>query len=286
MSPVASLTRRRSPLIAVVATVLIFVVSCSDSTPKFMLRADYSPVGKELAYSLKSQRMGTNYEDGRATGEINVKIEGEIKYTTLKMLTNDIAVVREDNRWSWDEPRKDGTVERETAEYAYRISIAPTGKVVAFEMITEASPAWQTYAKHYYEQGMPIFPDSAIAVGQHWTQTANVILPDGSSEQASTTYRLKGTAPKHNYNCAIIEYNGTMVLPMLADPTDSTQVDGVDWIETTGMIYYAIDEGIAVSSEARMRFQSERTMTRKEGSRKSTRREFEETVSYVLTSVK
>jgi len=90
---------------------------------------------------------------------------------------------------------------------------------------------------------MPVFPDEKISTGYTWTQKTPVDLPSGDTTTASMTYKIKGTTQKMGYNCAIIEYNGTVVLPLFRDPQDTTAFEMVDWIEMSGILYYGIDIG-------------------------------------------
>ena len=95
-----------------------------------------------------------------------MKMEADIVYTTQDLIDNNIAVVLEENRWSWDEPVNDsGQVRRITREYAYRLQVAPSGKVLDFKMLGDYSPTWENYARNYYEQGIPVFPEEEIPIG-------------------------------------------------------------------------------------------------------------------------
>lgn len=263
-----------------------WLASCSQPPQTFVLRAKYEPVGKVQTYVLTSHRVGKSYRDGALSREVDVKIEAEVIYTTQKMLPNGNAMVLEENRWHWDEPTdSSGNVKRKTEEYAYNQEIAPNGRVVSFRMVGESTPQWENYARQYYEQGVPVFPDGPIAVDSSWTQSVTVTLADGSKAEAATTYRVKGTTYKLGYQCVVIEYQGNMVFPLFVDPADSTALQGVDRIEAKGILYYGYETGMAISSDESRRLNIDRTSI-KAGKKVHMTAEYEEVIGYALTGTK
>lgn len=263
-----------------------WLLSCSQPPQSFVLRAKYEPVGKVQSYLLTSHRVGKEWRDDKLTREIDSKIEAEAVYTTQKMLPNGNAVVLEENRWHWDEPTdSSGNMKRVTKEYAYNHEIAPSGKVVSFRMIGESTPQWENYARQYYEQGVPVFPDTPVMIDSGWIQKVTVDLPDGSKAEAATTYRLKGTTYKLGYQCAVIEYQGNMVFPLFPDAADTTGLQGVDRVEAKGILYYGYEIGTAVSSDESRRMKVDRTVI-KGGQKVHLTADFEEVVGYALTAIK
>ncbi len=261
---------------------ILTVISCTQKPTLLLLRVNYEPVGKILKYSLELQRVGTAYKNDEFVKDIDKKLEAEITYTTKKIFPDGSAAVIEENKWSWDEVTDSGQVKRKTTEYAYDLRIAPNGRIIDFKMLGDICRPWENYAGNYYEQGVPVFPDSAIPIGYSWTQNAEIEIPDGDTTEVSAIYKVKGTTRKMGYNCAIIEYSGNLVLPLFPDPDDSTAAWGVDRIEMNGILYFAYKEGISVSSEERRRVICERH-TISDGEEIVKRSELEEAGSYKLT---
>jgi len=269
-------------------TVLVFgVFSCTEQPAKFRLMVKYGPVGKVLEYKLTSHRVGTAYRNGELAEDFDVSVEGDIIYTSQKMLDDGNFVVLEENVWNWDEPVDDsGQVKRVTRDYAYKYQVAPTGKMSDLKMLGKPSQQWEDYVASFVEQGMPVYPEEAISAGYQWSQAVSVTLPDSQIFESGITFTVKGTASKQGYHCAIIDYKGNLAVPLFPDPDDPASPYGVDWIEMNGIMYFAIDEGVGINSEERQRVVSERTaLNKKTGEVVVRRHEFEAVVSSNLVNM-
>lgn len=272
--------------VAFTITALLFWGACSQQPKSFRLRVSYEPVGQVIAYTLTSHRVGKEYRDDSLFRDFDRKTEASIIFTTQKVLPNGNAIVLEEDRWHWDEPvDTTGKVKRVSNEYAYNQEFAPTGKIVSFKILGKSLPREDKYLQNYIEQANPVFPEIDVTVGHQWTQNSTVTLPDGSTGNAVMNYRVKGTAYKTGHQCALVEYQGNMVLPIFSDSTDTTGLQGVDRADVNGMLYQAVDVGIMVGFEERRRLTADRTMV-KEGRKLKVRVEFEDVISYSLDSVR
>jgi len=267
---------------------LIFgVFSCSGQPDKFKLEVNYGPVGKVLEYKLTSHRVGTAYRDGEPAEDFDVNVEGNIIYTCQNILDDGTFVLLEENVWSWDEPVDDsGQVKRITRDYAYKYHLAPNGKMTDLKMLGKPSQPWEDYVRSFVEQGMPVYPEEEVSAGYQWSQNMTVTLPDSQTFEANVTFVVKGTANKQGYHCAILDYKGSLAVPIFPDPDEPASAYGVDWIEMSGLMYFAIKEGIGINSEERHRVVSERTAPDKKTGKPMVRRnEFEAVVSSNLVKV-
>lgn len=259
--------------------------SCTEQPKPFRLRVRYEPAGKIVRYKMETHRVGSVSSGDKLVREIDVKTEGDIYYITQEMLPDSTAAVREKYIWTWDE-RADDTSQlvRKTREFNYDLLVTPLGKVNDLKMVDAPHKGYEDYARAFSQQGVTIFPDEEVSVGYQWTQTTSVALPGGDIDTASTVYKIKGSARKMGYECAIIEYSGNLVLPIFRVPADTLKAQGVDWIEMTGILYFARDAGIAVSSEERRRVVSDREYLKNDELvyRKA---ELEEMISYYVVSV-
>lgn len=268
------------------AGLLLIGLSCSNQPASFKLAVKYDPVGTAIQYKLESHRVGSVYKGDELIEDFDVKVEGDIIYTTQKVLANGDCIVLEENIWSWDEPADDsGQMKRITRDYAYKYVISTAGKMTDLKMLGKSSQSWEDYVRNFVEQGMPIFPDETVTAGYAWTQVSSVVLPDSQKIDVSMKYTIKGTSNKQGYHCAIIDYKGNLAIPLFRDPADSMSAFGVDWIELNGILYFAIDAGKNINAEERRRVVSKRTyLDKKTGEPVERRHEFEATISSNLVS--
>jgi hypothetical protein len=106
------------------------------------------------------------------------------------------------------------------------------------------------YIKNYYEQGMPVFPARELAPGDSWTQTTKVVLP-GEPMEASVSYKVTALVREAGYDCAVIECDGQLFIPIEPNPKDTVQRTGLDNIKSTGKLYFAYKEGMVVLQRER-----------------------------------
>jgi hypothetical protein len=121
----------------------------------------------------------------------------------------------------------------------------PDGKITDIQATSGQDEKTLDYIRNYYQQGGPVFPDGELSPGHRWTQTTTVKLPDYTLE-ATTTYRITALAREAGYDCAVIEYDGNMVLPVETDSSGTPEHVGFDRISGTGLIYFAYNEGLVV----------------------------------------
>jgi len=280
----SSLTLRVLSVILIAALMPFGIAGCTQKPSSFFLRAKYEPIGKVLAYSLTSHRSGEKQDNGGPTQKVDSKVEADVVYTTQKILANGNTIVLEETRYFWDAPVGDsGQVKRSTREISIRQEVSPTGKIVAFTILGESSSSGDNYTRNFYDQAVPVFPEKAVTIGDTWTQSAAVRLPDGSQTSTSTSYRVKGTAVKMGYDCAIIEYKGNVILPITRDSSDTAALEGIDRIEMNGLIYFAYVAGISVNAEERRRLIVDRSFV-SGGKSVHRKAQFEEVISYSLDS--
>jgi|WetSurMetagenome_2_1015567.scaffolds.fasta_scaffold163443_2 hypothetical protein len=254
--PASRLTAAAIPVILV----LVVSSSCSRAPETFTLRNLYTPVGKSLTYKFALKRVGSATVDSTSTQAIDNKMDGVVIYTFVDTLPGGIGLVREDNHWTWIEKTADsGKTAPKSQDYAYTMKYAGNGKLLDLKVVDGSSPTWDKYVRNFYEQGTPVFPDTPITVGYSWTQTYPVVLADNKTDTAETIYRVKGRAQKLGYDCAIIEYRGNLVLPIILDPADTTATQGLDRIDLNGIMYFAIKNGMAISSDERRRLNTHRS---------------------------
>lgn len=178
----------------------------------------------------------------------NMTIQQEV----LTVNPDGSAKIIETDSWDYEHPNKDDSTIIDTVKEIRKLEmvVEPNGRIVDLQFLTETSPSMVKYLKNFYEQGMPIFPKDEVSPGYSWTQTTKVILPDGPME-ASTTFKLTSFARESGYDCAVIECDGDLILPLEADLSEETPRRGIDHISTSGVTYFAYKEGVVVQQRER-----------------------------------
>lgn len=229
----------------------MLVVGCSQGDKQVVLR--YKPkVGMTLNYEQDFRRSVKVTEADSIVKDYSTDYRATIvQEITEKFEDGSVALIEYDT-WFYEAPSEEDSTVREKREFSreLRMKIRPDGKVLEIEFPDEESKSAIAYIKNIYEQGMPVFPTEEISPGYSWTQTTKVLLPDGVME-ASTTYRFRSLAREGGYDCAVVECNGNLVIPVEADPEDTLKRAGVDHIQTTGKLYFAYKEGMVVLQRER-----------------------------------
>ncbi len=272
--------------IILMAAVIIAGLSCSSEPETVHFLMKYGSPGSSVSYKFSASEAGKVYADTGAAHEFDIKVEGDITYNTLDTLPDGGAIILEKNRWSWDEPADDsGQVKRVTREYAYRVEMQADGKVVNLDMIDKPSQQSEDYVRSFAQQANPVFPEQAVAPGYSWLQTVPVEIVGGAVDTSKMTFKFKGMARKMKYQCAVLEYSGNLVLPIFPNTKDTVVVSGIDRIDISGITYFAIDEGILISSDERRRTNRERHYVSAKGE-KTRRSEIEAVMNFELVGLK
>lgn len=225
----------------------LLAASCSQSTRPTVLKYKFEP-GLKLSYEQTSSSKVKVLQGDSIIRNINESVQASVTQSVVRVLDDGTAQVEEVAKWtSVSSGLKDSSV-ADTTPQSRKVSLytAPNGKVVdvVFESNVDSSEA--AYLRQFYVQNTIVFPDTPVTVGGSWTQKASVNV-EGSQMEASTTYRVVGFARVSNYDCIQVSYDGTLIIPVLPSPTDSTKRRGVDRISVSGMLSFAPDPGIVVS---------------------------------------
>lgn len=272
--------------IFLLAAAVIAGLSCSSEPQTILLRMKYGSPGSSASYKFSANEVGKVYTDTGAAREFDIKVEGDIVYNTQDTMPGGGAIILEKNRWSWDEPADDsGQVKRVTREYAYKVEMLANGKIVNLDMLDKPSQQSEDYVRNFAQQANPVFPDQKVAPGYSWMQTVPIQIVGGAIDTSKMTFKVKGLARKMGYECAVLEYSGNLVLPIFPNPDDTVAISGIDRIDISGITYFAIDEGILVTSDERRRTDRERKYISAKGE-KNRRSEIESVMNFELASLK
>jgi hypothetical protein len=113
------------------------------------------------------------------------------------------------------------------------------------------------YYKNYYEQAMPVFPDFAVSEGYSWTQTVKLIVKEQGNTNVETRYKVKSLVREAGYDCAAIEYSGSMIIPQRLIKQDGGLTIQLNRISTSGVIYFAYIEGMIIRQDENLEITTE-----------------------------
>ena len=226
--------------------VACFVLQCTQGEKKISLRFKYEP-GMTMTYQQ------TTKNNWKATAGDSLLEESSVIYKVamssyvLAVADDSTAKLLDSTTWSWTACSKEDSTKSETVEKTriMTLFVQPNGRITDVTFSSEKEAASVTWLKNYFEQGMPVFPSGEFSVGDTWTQTTKVLLPDETMD-ASTTYRIKSLVREAGYDCAVIEYDGNMIIPVEPSMKDGCEHLGFDDINIKGLTYFAFKEGIVI----------------------------------------
>lgn len=229
-------------------------LGCTQGDKKVQLRFKLGPE-TELTYKQVNRNSVEVIKGDSTLYDYEITYDAVVSYLTEEMLTDTSWIVDELVTWTWTEPNKEDSTKLDTLsrDRQLKMTMYASGRVSDISAIDTTQAHRLEYIKQYYEQGLPHFPAGEHAPGYSWTQTTKVIIPDNPSEttEASTTYTIKSLVRESGYDCAVIEFDGKMFIPVDMMSEDSAKVTGVDRIKATGAIYFAYREGFIVMQRER-----------------------------------
>jgi hypothetical protein len=268
---------------AVLVLMIATLFGCSQGDKTVTLTFKFTP-GQVLKYEQNSRRSFKVWEADSLVDQGQTDYLVEVTDEVLEIDDEGIADVRENAVWSYTMPNKEDSDKIDSVRFEREmvIRLRSNGKLEDIEAGPEIKAASIAYIKNYYKQGMPTFPSGEHAPGYSWTQSTSVVTNEETVE-ASTSYKIKSIAREAGYDCAVIEFEGNLVIPIQPNPSDSVLRSGVDKVTTTGVMYFAYREGIVVSQRERWVIDGDRETIR-EGKTKKSRIEAEIDVDFQLKS--
>jgi hypothetical protein len=223
-------------------------VGCHQTGKTISLRFKYEP-GMQYSYQLTKKSSSSMMEADSAIFR-EVRNATKLIYDLVSGMADDSTaeiVETSEARYNLIVRNDSTVVDTNTYHSEVVLHLRPNGKVVNFEFPGNRTDNSLEYYKDLYQQGYPVFPSGELSRGHSWTQTTTVMLDDGPSE-ASTTYELRSFVRERGYDCVVIAYDGSLVIPVESTVTDSFTVSGVNHTEFTGVMYFAYKEGMVVST--------------------------------------
>jgi hypothetical protein len=224
----------------------LILVSCETGKKSIILQFNYSP-GVSLLYDQTSKEAYEVTENSRVTKKNSTTMSATVEQSCRRVMPDSTAEILESDKWVYTAPNeKDSTVLdtiRESRDMV--VYMKPNGKVVDLEFKSKIDSATANYIEQYYAQAMPVFPAGEVTQGSKWTQSTRVMV-DSTPTDAVTSYELASFAREQGYDCAVVNYSGNLIIPIKANPEDTTKRTGINRIQSTGTLYVAYKEGMVV----------------------------------------
>ncbi len=258
---------KRLTVTIVLFALTVLLWGCAQGDKKITLRYKFEP-GLKLSYEQVSKRSSRVTQADSIVKESSMTFEVKVEQLVKRVHSDKTAELMEVSVWKFERPNKEDSSIIDTVEESRKLilQVLPNGKVRDVKFSDDVDYTSIQYIKNYYEQGMPVFPSGELSVGDSWTQTTKVVLP-GEPMEASMTYKVMSLAREAGYDCAVIECDGNMIIPIESNPQDSVQRSGLDRINSTGMLYFAYREGMVVLQHERWVIDRDRKTTSSAGTK-------------------
>lgn len=263
--------RKITAILLLTALVSLAVWSCSQGEKKITLRFKYEP-GLTLTYHQVSNYTEKVMIADSVIGSGTHGYEVDIKQEVKRLLNDTTAEILETDVFHIVGPSKEDSTKIDTVDTERQITLTVmnNGKFVNFDMAGSTDAGRKAYLRNFYEQGSPVFPSGEKAPGYSWTQTTKVVLPEETAE-ASTTYRIKSLVREAGYDCAVIEFDGNLILPRSYTEGDSVVHTGIERLKTNGVIYFAYREGFLLEQRDKWQLEADLRSVHKNGAVKERR---------------
>ena len=235
------MTRRLTRLLFA-AFILIVLSGCGEQKKEVRLVFKF-PADKIYHFTYDNKTTVIIYENGAQT--ISNERSDRISYSQETTETIDSATSR--LLFSYTQTNED---ENSQNRWNTECIMASDGKIVEFFPDSNVSEESFEYYRRLFEQTSPIFPSELVPEGYSWSNRYKVLLDEGMTD-AATTYKIRAFVREAGYDCAVIEYNGNMLIPLGTDPIGdgSVTVSGVDRVEVEGVTYFSYTKGILIRQE-------------------------------------
>ncbi|SYZ74058.1 hypothetical protein TRIP_C60328 [Candidatus Zixiibacteriota bacterium] len=239
---------------------IMLMAGCATEKKEVRLAFKFRP-NQKRQYSNEVKVSSKTFESGRVvrTGansyktNINEDVVSLADSGQARIRLTDIIEVpsRKDSELAKADPRQE--------EWSLEYLMAPNGKVLELYPSDSLSTELVTFYKNYYEQALPVFPQNPVSEGYSWSQSVKLIVKNEGTTRAETTYRVRALVREAGYDCAVIEYQGNLVLPFRGTDKEGALVIKLERINSDGKIYFAYREGMIVRQEETYTIESEGT---------------------------
>jgi hypothetical protein len=248
----ADMKLSKSIMPIIIPAILMILMSCGDGQKEIRLTFHYK-TGAVYDYEKTVKDSFKYYENGKLIQDNDKTRESRIKEEILGLVGDTDARIRLTETMTAD--INDSNDSQGILEY---ISDA-NGRIKEILKTDSLNPEVLEFFKNYCEQSMPVFPDTIITEGYSWKQSVNLMIADSGNTTAETIYKVRSFVRENGYDCAVIEYNGRLIIPFRKIGSDSSLTIILEHIKSDGVLYFAYRDGIIISQKEMLEFNSEGT---------------------------
>lgn len=242
------------------ASVLAIFSMCGEGNRKIVIHYPH-----QMGYVNTFKQEGTQklqvWQQDSLVHSASRSLSFDISQQVIRILPDSTAAVEEKSSMVLIGPnRKDSTITDTMKEdRAFVLYEAPNGKIVDFESQTPIDSAAIAHFRSWYEQACPMFPDSAVGVGNQWTNRTTVAV-DSQTFETSTSFTVKAFEQLRGYDCIVVDFAGNIILPVHISKSDSMLLGGKDEIRVEGTFWFACNEGFFVEQTQKEIIEGRRDM--------------------------
>lgn len=271
-------------LLAALSLTAIGWSGCTQQKKSVRLRFKYTP-GMTITHKMEQKRNWKVIENDSVIEQGLTVIDITSREEVRRVIEDSTAELRHENSWVYEHRNEEDStkIDTVTGGRSYTSYVKPNGRLVDLEFHEDVDPEEAEYLRSLYEQAATRLPDGMVEQGKTWTHEITVML-ENEKVNATTKYELTSFFRKDRYDCAVIKYEGNMIVPVKSIETDTLSRSGVDRIDFEGEMYFAYAEGVVISATERWLVDSKRKAT-KDGEMKDHQYLTESDVTYRLASL-
>jgi len=233
--------------------VLGLLAACDSQDKSVTLRCKFSP-HRTVTYHHEATRDVRILSGDRLSDSFSDTTRMMIEETVLDTIGQTRA--RLQSVYSWDEynPIYDDSTGTPTGKFrtdarqtTWHFVQDHNGEIIEFGTDDNMSAERFAYQERLFEQMDPMYPDHPVRIGDSWSNTVKILLTDDEKTDATTTYTIKAFERRAGYDCAVIDYEGMLILPRALTARDGNRYTvSVEKVTRRGTCYFAYREGFVV----------------------------------------
>jgi len=256
---------------AVISILSIVLIQCGTENKEVILKVKFNE-NQSLSWSSSYKDHMEYFEDDSLILVKDEAHETESVEEVISLIDKNTARLRLTTYFDMEIPDKDDSTKTIAVKDSSIIEYIQDSHSVNLDFfLSDTSSSEKTeYIKKLFEQLAPRYPDEPVSVGYKWTNNITVMLQDGKTQDAITTYTVKGFVKEFGYDCVIIESKGNTIVPFQKEFESKKEkgtvlISRIDTRETKTTTYMAYKEGFIVKEDKSFEFLSEGTKVTAEG---------------------
>lgn len=258
----------------VISLLSINLFQCGTEKKEVLLKLKFNE-NQSIRYSGLSKSHNEYFENDSLISVENHELKHESVETVLKVIDEKSARLKLTTYHEKKIPDKNDTTEVVVVNDSSMIEYIQDINAVNIDIIPYDTNSIESieYYKKLYDQLAPRYPDEPVSVGYKWSNNIKVMLQNDETQDAVTTFTVKGIVREAGYDCVIIESKGNTIVPFQSE-YDCKEGNGkiletrVDKRASQGIVYFAYKEGFIVSEDYSYEFLSEGTKITADGEKK------------------